>query len=153
MKRHTACLFFTLLALSSCTAKTPQGINPAEFEQLMQTVAAGWNEGNARKAADCFTEDAIYTEPPDKQFYKGRAALFKFFGGDAGRKAAMQMTWHHLLFNEREQVGAGEFTFEYGTAVHGVVMVKVRAGKLSNWREYWYASPLAWEQFIGENKF
>jgi hypothetical protein len=35
----------------------------------MQTIAAGWNEGNARKAADCFSEDAIYVEPPEKQLY------------------------------------------------------------------------------------
>jgi len=34
-----------------------------------------------------------------------------------------------------------------------MVIVKVREGKISNWREYWYESPLAWEKFIGENKF
>ncbi len=38
----------------------------------METVAAGWNAGDARKAADGFTEDALYLEPPDKQFYAGR---------------------------------------------------------------------------------
>jgi hypothetical protein len=142
-----------LFLLSACSVHKTTGLNTTEFERLMQTIATGWNTGNARQAANCFTEDAIYTEPPDKQLYKGRAALFKFFGGDEGRKNTMKMTWHHLIFNEREQLGAGEFTFEYGTAVHGVVMVKVREGKISNWREYWYESPLAWEQFIGENKF
>lgn len=142
-----------LSLLSACAGHRTPGMNTTEFGLLMQTVATGWNTGNARQAANCFTEDAIYSEPPDKQLYKGRAALFKFFGGKEGRKNGMKMTWHHLIFNEREQLGAGEFTFEYGTVVHGVVMVKVHEGKISNWREYWYESPLAWEQFIGENKF
>ena len=51
-----------------------------QFEQLMQTVADGWTEGNARKAADCFSEAAIYMEPPEKQLYHGRAELYEFFG-------------------------------------------------------------------------
>ena len=125
----------------------------AQFEVLMQTLAAGWNEGNAQKAADCFTENAVYSEPPDKQLYRGRAALFKFFGGNEGRKRAMKMTWHHLAFNEKTQIGAGEFTFEYGGIVHGVAMVKIENGKISNWREYWYESALDWEKFTRSNPF
>ena len=119
----------------------------------MKTLAEGWNEGKARKAADCFTENAIYSEPPNKQLYRGREALFRFFGGKEGRKGAMQMSWHHLVFNEQTQIGAGEFTFIYGSKVHGVAMVKVEHGKISNWREYWYESSLDWKKFIGENQF
>lgn len=133
----------------AATAKTSE----AQFERLMRTLAEGWNEGNARKAANCFTEDAIYTQPPDKQLYKGREALFKFFGGDQGRKSQMKMTWHHLAFNRRKQIGTGEFTFEYGGKVHGMVIVKITNARISNWREYWYESDLDWEKFIGENKF
>jgi uncharacterized protein (TIGR02246 family) len=40
-----------------------------EFRQLLQTVADGWNAGDARLAAACFTEDAVYVEPPDRQRY------------------------------------------------------------------------------------
>ena len=46
----------------------------------MQTIADGWNAGHARTAADCFSAEAIYVEPPDKQLYRGRAALYEFFG-------------------------------------------------------------------------
>jgi hypothetical protein len=139
-------------------ATAPQAINAAatktqEFESLMQTLAQGWNQGNAQKAADCFTENAIYSEPPDKQLYRGRAALFKFFGGNEGRKGAMKMVWHHLAFNEQTQIGAGEFTFDYGGTVHGVAMVKIENGRISRWREYWYESPLDWEKFTRHNPF
>lgn len=151
LKHSRFILSFALLL--SIGAKNPQNVTAAKFQILMQTVADGWSEGNARKAADCFSEDAIYTEPPDKQLYKGREALFKFFGGNEGRKSQMKMTWHCLIFDEQKQIGVGEFTFEYGDKVHGMVIVKITNGKISNWREYWYESNLDWGKFIGENKF
>jgi hypothetical protein len=124
-----------------------------EFAQLLQRLADGWNKGEARQAADCFTQDALYTEPPDKQYYAGRDALYLFFGGANGRAGEMNMVWHHIIFDEENQVGAGEFTFTYGDTVHGVTMIKVRDGLISNWREYWYASPLSWEAFTEKNSF
>jgi hypothetical protein len=155
MTQKKCCLFCALILFTglSLAGDKKQKIDSKEFERLMQTVADSWNKGDARKAADCFVENAIYSEPPDKQLYKGRIELFKFFGGNEGRKSAMKMTWHHLVFDEREQIGAGEFTFESGSKAHGVAMIKVAKGKISHWREYWYESDLDWEKFIGENKF
>ena len=124
-----------------------------EFVQLLERLAEGWNNGNAQQASECFTSDALYIEPPDKQYYAGRAALYKFFGGPNGRAGQMNMIWHHILFDEESQIGAGEFTFTYGDTVHGVTMLKVRDGLISNWREYWYASPLTWEEFTERNNF
>ena len=128
-------------------------ITALEFEQLMQTVANGWNTGNARNAADSFNEDAIYIEPPDKQLYRGRAELYEFFGGDAGTDIPMKMAWHHLAFNEEEQVGFGEYTFQMHGRYHGIVVVKIEAGLIQHWREYQYRSELDWEQFTSQNPF
>ena len=125
----------------------------ADFERLMRTVAAGWNEGNARKAADCFGEDAIYVEPPEKQLYHGRAELYEFFGGDDGPDLPMKMTWHHLAFHEEEQIGFGEYTFQMHGRYHGIVVVKIEAGLIKHWREYQYRSELDWEQFTSQNPF
>ena len=130
-----------------------KNITRQEFVELLQRLADGWNQGNAGRAADCFTKDALYTEPPDKQHYNGREALYKFFGGDNGRAGEMNMVWHHILFDENQQIGAGEFTFTYGDTVHGVTMLKVQNGLISNWREYWYASELPWEEFTKLNSF
>jgi ketosteroid isomerase-like protein len=107
-----------------------------EFRRLMSTVAERWNEGNARKAAECYTEDAVYTEPPDKQLYVGRKALYEFFGGDKKPEPPMKMVWHHLAFDEESQIGFGEYTFQMNDRYHGIVVVKVRDGKICNWREY-----------------
>lgn len=124
-----------------------------DFNQLMQTIADGWNEGNARKAAVCFSEDAIYVEPPEKQLYHGRAELYEFFGGDNGTDLPMKMTWHHLAFNEEEQVGFGEYTFQLHGCYHGIVVVKIVAGLIKAWREYQYRSELNWEEFTMWNPF
>jgi ketosteroid isomerase-like protein len=128
-------------------------ISTAEFEQIMKTVAEGWNEGNARKAAECFSEDAVYVEPPDKQVYHGRAELYEFFGGDQGTDIPMKMAWHHLAFNESEQVGFGEYTFEMHGRYHGIVVVKVESGLIKRWREYQYKTGLNWEEFVGQGLF
>src|SRR5262245_48334628 len=75
---------FLALAMSMAVSAVPApAVTAAQFRELMETVAAGWNAGDARKASECFTDDALYLEPPDKQFYTGRPALYEFFGGPA----------------------------------------------------------------------
>ena len=124
-----------------------------QFEQLMQTISDGWNEGNARKAANCFSEDAIYVEPPDAQLYHGREELYEFFGGDNGTDIPMKMTWHHLAFNEETQIGFGEYTFEMHGRYHGIVVVRVESALIKQWREYQYRTEINWEAFTSQNPF
>ncbi len=123
------------------------------FKQLMQAVAQGWNEGDARKAADCYTPDAVYLEPPDKQWYIGRPALYEFFGGARKTEPPMKMQWHHLAFDEASQVGFGEYTFQMHQRYHGIVTVKITGGLISFWREYQYQSDQDWEAFTGRSRF
>jgi hypothetical protein len=132
---------------------TPVKINTQEFTKLLKRIAEAWNEGDPKKAADCYTEDAIYTEPPANQVYVGRKALYEFFGGDKKPAPRMKMGWHHLAFDEGEQVGFGEYTFEGKNRYHGIVIVKIKEGKVSNWREYQYNSSLEWRDFVGKNRF
>lgn len=124
-----------------------------EFEELMQTIADGWNKGDARKAADCFGEYAVYVEPPDKQLYRGREELYEFFGSDHGTDIPMKITWHHLAFNEAEQIGFGEYSFEMHGRYHGIVVVKIEKGLIKHWREYQYPTELAWNEFTQYNPF
>ncbi len=125
-----------------------------QFNKLLNTVAEGWNTNNARAAANCFSEDAVYIEPPNQQLYQGRKELFDFFGGEAGRTNPMKMTWHYLIFDEDDQIGTGEYTFEYkGRSTHGIVIVKISEGKIGRWREYQYRSTTEWGKFIGESAF
>jgi hypothetical protein len=131
-----------------CTPR--QEISGEQFRVVMKTVAQGWNRGDAKLAASCFAENAIYSGPPSEP-RRGRAALYEFFGGVKGRELPMYMTWHNLIFDRAQQVGAGEYTFKYRTQTHGLVIVKFSHGLIVNWREYETESQMPWEQFIGEN--
>ena len=124
-----------------------------EFNQLLQTLAHGWNDGDARKSAECFSQDAVYVEPPEKQLYHGRADLYEFIGDDQGTDLPMKMTRHHLAFNEGEQIGFGEYTFRMHGRYHGIVIVKIEAGLMKGWREYQYPSELNWEEFTHQSPF
>ncbi|HTC92573.1 MAG TPA: nuclear transport factor 2 family protein [Terriglobales bacterium] len=126
-------------------------ISAEDFYRIMNTVAQGRSEGNASKAAGMFGEDAVYSNPAGEQTHKGRAAIAKLFSGNKGGAIAIQ--WHHLLFNEQEQIGAGEFTQEGRRRFHGMVIVKMKNGKISNWREYGFASNEGWEKFTSDNQF
>lgn len=116
-------------------------------------MAEAWNEGNARKAADCFADNAVYLEPPDRQVYVGKEAIYAFFGGPTKPNPPMHMQWHHLAFNEREQVGFGEYTFQMNRRYHGIVTVQIDGGKIVKWREYQYQSNLDWAAFAGKREF
>jgi ketosteroid isomerase-like protein len=146
-------MFFVLALSIAASAPPSPALTSAQFRELMETVSAGWNAGDARKAADGFTEDALYLEPPDKQFYAGRPALYEFFGGATKPEPPMKMAWHHLAFDEAAQVGFGEYTFQMNRRYHGVVVVKIRGGKISNWREYQYESKLDWKAFVAKSPF
>ncbi len=118
----------------------------SDFKKLMQTVADGWNRHDPKRSVDCFTEDAIYMEPPDKQLIFGKDSLFKYF--DSPKQ--MKLVWHQLMFDEDKQIGAGEFTFtmEDRRGNHGVVVVELKDGRINFWREYYTISDLDFKEFI-----
>jgi SnoaL-like domain len=137
-------------ATRSCTPAAKLSV--ASFRSVMQTVAEGWNRGDAKLAASCFAEDATYSGPPSPP-HRGRKALYEYFGGTKGRELPMQMTWHHLVFDPAQQIGVGEYSFRYRIQTHGLVIAKISNGLILNWREYEVESPLPWEQFVRENRF
>lgn len=141
------------IAPSLPTSRDPNAFSATDFKKLLQTLADGWNQGNARKSADCFARDAVYTVASLGLVKNGREALYEYFGGDKGIGHPVVMTWHYVVFDRDLQLGAGEFTFEMNGRGHGIVLVKLREGKISNWREYFTKSDLDWAAFEGDNKF
>jgi uncharacterized protein (TIGR02246 family) len=123
------------------------------FASLLARVADGWNTGAPAEAADCFTVDAVYLEPPNAQHYVGREELSAFFHGEAAEPRAMSMTWHHVAYDPDGSVGFGEYTFSIanGFAAHGVAVVSVRGGQIATWREYQYPSAQPFRDFAGDS--
>ena len=126
-------------------------ISVNDFEKIMTALAVARSEGNAAQAADLFTENAAYGNPGSGPTHKGRAALRKLFSRASARPGKFE--WHHLLFNEPDQIGAGEFTLEGGRRYHGMAIVKIENGKISHWREYPVPSSLSWEKVTADNHF
>jgi hypothetical protein len=121
------------------------------FDGLMRTLAHAWSTGDARAATDCFADDIVYVEPPDRQRYVGLAALFELSGGDD--PSPMSMIWHHLAFDPERQIGFGEYTFRGRRQYHGIVVVQLREDRIARWREYQYPDEMEWIQFIGDSRF
>jgi ketosteroid isomerase-like protein len=141
-------------ASAAGAAQRPVGpLTAADYKRLMNQLAEAWNTNDARRAVELFTDDAVYSAPPEGRVRRGRDELFRLFGGPTGRPRPMRMEWHHLMFDEESQIGAGEYTFTYEIRTHGAVIVRIKDGKISNWREYEEASPLDWEVFMGPNRF
>lgn len=156
---HARLLFVIPLLLLGSAAR-PQRREPparrlttAEFKSLMHQLAEAWNANDARRAVELFTQDAVYSAPPDGRVRRGRDELFRFFGGPTGRPRPIRMEWHHLVFDEASQIGSGEYTFTYDVRTHGVTMVRIVDGRIANWREYEQASPLGWKEFVGPHRF
>ena len=145
-----------LLGMSGCAFNRPPApgrLDQAGFQKLIGTLTDAWDSNNARQAADCFTEDAMFSSPPNPEIRKGRKALFEFFGGQTGRPKPVSILWHHLIFDASSQTGAGEYTFTYQIRTHGMVILRIVNGKIANWREYEVESRMNWEEMVGENRF
>ena len=87
------------------------------------------------------------------QVHSGPADLFEFFGGTNGTDKPMRVTWHHLVFDARTQIGAGEYTFRLNRQSHGVVMVQLRGGRIARWQESQTESSLPFEDFSAATRF
>ena len=154
MRVLVAAVLFVITGCGSLRTSAPPGrLDQAGFQKLMGTLTEGWNTNNARQAADCFTEDAMFSSPPNPEIRKGRQAMFEFFGGEKGRPKPMSLLWHHLIFDPATQIGAGEYTFTYQIRTHGMAILRIVNGKIANWREYEVESRMNWEEMVGENRF
>ena len=123
-------------------------LDAAGFGDLFGRLAAAWAALDAEAAADCFTDDAIYMEPPDVQLFQGRDQLLAYF---SPLTEGTYLRADGLWFDEESQAGAVEFTFGMAgaaTADHGVVVIGLVDGKIASWREYHRKGPADFDEFI-----
>lgn len=107
-----------------------------EFELLLHRLSDSWAQLDTTGAAGCFTEDAVYMEPPDVQLFVGRSELTAYF---SPLEKGTYLDFHGIWFDEPSQTGAAEFSFGVRgeeTADHGVVVVALRDDLIASWREY-----------------
>ncbi len=119
-----------------------------EFQGLLESLAGAWSRQDTDAALACFTDDALYMQPPDQQLYRGTSELRLLFDG---LKPGTVMKFHHFAFDPDSQDGFAEFSFGRSgseTAVHGVVRIALSERRISLWREYFESGPASFEDFI-----
>ena len=96
---------------------------------MMLTVAEAWSDGKVEKAADYYTEQALFE-----------------FCGNRRPRPPIKIYWCHLTFDENQQTGYGEYRYQrigvgertaqmiYG--YRAIAMVRVNEGKICNWQEF-----------------
>jgi len=102
-----------------------------EFKKIMLRIAEAWSRGVPSMAIDHYTEEALFE-----------------FCGNMRPRSPIRMTWHHLSFDERQQIGMGEYTFQQMSVgeytvlpirkYHGIAWIQMRDGKITAWRELRY---------------
>jgi hypothetical protein len=124
----------------------------AEFGELMERLARAWSTQETELGLSCFTEDAVYMEPPDVQLFVGHAELRPYF---AALTPGTFMRFNAIMFDENGQVGAGEYAFgdeRSQTADHGVAVVEVEDGRIRFWREYQRKGPAEFADFFAREE-
>lgn len=127
-------------------------MSSAQFELLLQTIRTAWLEGSQERLTACFSAAAIFSTPPTPGLV-GRESLVRAFIGGPNRELPTRIEWHHLIFDPVKQIGAVEYTIQRRIPIHGVIIIKISHGLISNWRQYVVASDLTWEKFKGMNDF
>lgn len=138
--------------MSACPADGEAQL--AAFAASLRSLAAAWDDRDPRRAAELFTLNAVYSEQTLGRVFHGHDELIKHFARAFEGDGWMRLTWRHISFDARSQVGAGEFSFYWPAGqVHGMVCVRMEGGRIANWREYAIVSDLDWDAFQGANRF
>lgn len=119
------------------------------FLDLVERLASAWGACDAAAAAACFTDDAVYMEPPDQQLFVGTRELEAFF---SPLQDGTYFDIHRVWFDPDAQSGVVEFTFGVRgrpTADHGLVSIQLRDGLIGSWTEYFENGPADRDRFVG----
>ena len=71
-------------------------------QEWIEDYATAWREGDADTVGELFTEDAVYTEPPDIQLYVGHDELGPYF---AALTPGTSMRFHAIALDAENNKG------------------------------------------------
>ena len=115
-----------------------------QFAAMLAAMAENWTRRAYEKVAENFGDDVFYS---DSLHYRltNRRDLLAFFRDDGGH--SQSCVFHRAVFDEAEQTGAAEYTYEGTHRYHGTVWIKIENDLIVEWREYQQTSPLDWEDY------
>lgn len=121
-----------------------------EFGNVLNALADAWTRSDYAKAASFFADDVRYGDPL-RYLNTGREQLRSFFENDEG--CEQKTVWHNVIFDETQQLGAAEYTYEGTHQYHGTVWIKLKDGLITRWREYQHIDSREWDEFVGQTRW
>jgi hypothetical protein len=109
-----------------------------------------WANRDYAAAARMFAPHVRYIDPLRYEF-TDQAALQAFYEDDEGYE--QRVTWHHVLFDEKQQIGAAEYTYDGTHRYHGIALSRVEDGLITHWREYQHIDARPWTELISASAF
>jgi hypothetical protein len=116
-----------------------------EFSKLLNHLVTSWSRRDYSATASVFAENVHYTDPTRYSFHS-RKELQAFFEDDEGYP--QKTVFHTVIFDEKNQIGAAEYTYEGTHRYHGVTLIRLKDDQIISWREYQHIDPREWEDFI-----
>lgn len=108
-------------------------------------LSDAWTRRDYEKAASVFADDVRYRDPLRYSF-DNKNDLKKFFENDEGNE--QKIVWHTIIFDEEEETGAAEYTYEGTHRYHGTVIIKINHEKVARWLEYQHIDARGREEFV-----
>lgn len=122
----------------------------AEFRDMLGLLADSWRNRDYAMAATFFANDVRYADPT-RYHFETRTDLRAFFQADDGMP--QNTMWRTVVFDETQQIGAAEYTYDGTHRYHGTVLIRVGGGQITHWREYQHVDPRTYEEFVAETAF
>ena len=104
---------------------------------MLDAMARAWTDREYEKVAGRFAEEMFYSDPLNYSFSR-RDDLLKFFREDDGLD--QECIFHNAVFDEKDQLGAAEYTYRGTHTYHGTVWIKIEDELIVSWREYQHIS-------------
>lgn len=117
-----------------------------EFANLVRDIFDACARRDYAWAIQHFAEDVNYADPT-RYVNCNRAELLHFFEDDGGFEQCT--VWHNVVFDEKRQIGAVEWTYDGTHRYHGASWVKAKNRQITHWREYQHVDDREWAEFFG----
>lgn len=116
-----------------------------QFAEMLQDLAAAWTRNDPDAVCAAFSADVHYSDPT-RYAFRNLAELRAFFDADAGEEQKCDI--HATVFDEDQQLGAAEYTYDGKYRYHGLVLIQVVNDKIASWREYQHVDDRSRTDFI-----
>lgn len=119
-------------------------VNAGVFDRWLDTMGRAWEAGDPDRAAELFTDDAVYYETPFSEPLRGREAIRAYWAEVPSVQE--NVSYRHQVVATTDEVGIARWSVSLdrtGSSVHaefdGVFLVTLDSGgRCREFREWWH---------------